>query len=113
MVAVYSSAPGQQDTHRYVIARGRGPRYLAAGRSADEGEINRIAVRPSGLRFVACFLPAVPGFGPVLALLRRPDEIRRAQNAGERPSGIVVDIGRKAQFGSASHDTRQRGDAFV
>ncbi|MEA2860812.1 MAG: hypothetical protein QOC72_2851 [Methylobacteriaceae bacterium] len=65
------------------------------------------------LGFVARLLPAFPGKRPIGALRRPPNEIGRPENTGERPTGVVVNIGGKTQLGAAAHHARQNGEAFV
>jgi hypothetical protein len=50
---------------------------------------------------------------PIGALRCAPNEIRRAEKTGERPTGVIVDISGEAEIGAAAHHARQSDEAFI
>src|SRR3712207_4158620 len=78
-----------------------------------EAEINRLAALAQSLGFVARARPSLERAPPVVRARRRPTPLRGAQDAGERPAGVVVDVGGEEKVSPRLHDPRQGGETGV
>src|ERR1700692_2416330 len=87
----------------YAFGRGGKPaRFFRRLSHFLENQKARRALFARGLGVVARVDEAGPRFSPIVGTLRRPFEIRRAQQALQGPGGIIGNIRHEAEFSAGS-----------